>query len=206
MKRRSMLRHLARFGLHAVAMVLGLSAFVRLAGGVDEAWVWAGLAGPANAAEGGEAPKMAMVEDPDLAHLNPNGLARLVEVLNRRKSELDAREAMLDRRRQEMVAAEEALQENLRALKLAEERLQATLEQADGALEGDVGHLTQVYESMKPKDASTLFERMDPKFAAGFLARMSPAAASSILAGMTPESAYAISLIFAGRHADVPQN
>ncbi len=40
---------------------------------------------------------------------------------------------------------------------------------ADVAAENDLQSLTQVYENMKPKDASALFEEMSPEFAAGFL-------------------------------------
>jgi flagellar motility protein MotE (MotC chaperone) len=45
---------------------------------------------------------------------------------------------------------------------------------------------------------------MDPKFAAGFLGRMRADSAAAIMAGMAPDAAYLVSVILAGRNADVP--
>ena len=77
---------------------------------------------------------------------------------------------------------------------------------ADGAAEKDIQNLTAVYQAMKPKDAAALFETMSPEFAAGFLGRMPPEAAAAILSGMSSEAAYGVSVIVAGRNAEVPKN
>jgi flagellar motility protein MotE (MotC chaperone) len=90
-------------------------------------------------------------------------------------------------------------------MKAAEEELKATLALADGAAEDDIARLTAVYQAMKPKDAAALFETMSPEFAAGFLGRMPPDSAAAILSGMSSEAAYGISVIVAGRNADVPK-
>lgn len=47
---------------------------------------------------------------------------------------------------------------------------------------------------------------MDPGFAAGFLGRMRPEAAAGIMTGLSPETAYTISVVLAGRNADVPRD
>ena len=91
-------------------------------------------------------------------------------------------------------------------LAAAEEKLNETLARADGASEADLTRLTDVYQSMKPKDAAALFATMAPEFAAGFLGRMRPEASAAILSGMSPENAYTISVILAGRNANVPKN
>jgi hypothetical protein len=46
---------------------------------------------------------------------------------------------------------------------------------------------------------------MPPAFAAGFMGLMSPAASAAILARMPADAAYAISVMLAGRHADLPK-
>ena len=83
--------------------------------------------------------------------------------------------------------------------------MRATLSLADEASEKDILRLTSVYENMKPKDAAILFEQMEPNFAAGFLGRMRPDIAAEILSGLSPEVAYSISVILAGRNANVPK-
>jgi flagellar motility protein MotE (MotC chaperone) len=126
---------------------------------------------------------------------------------------LDAREARLDRRAEEIAVrmqaltlAEEEIAQKLAALEEAEQALRATLALARTAAEDDLTRLTEVYANMKPKQAAALFEQMDPDFAAGFLSRMQPGAAAAIMAGMTPETAYLVSVIVAGRNAEVPRD
>jgi flagellar motility protein MotE (MotC chaperone) len=92
------------------------------------------------------------------------------------------------------------------ALAAAEAKLSETLSRADGAAETDLAQLTQVYESMKPKDAAKLFAAMDPEFAAGFLGRMQPASSAAIMSGMPADAAYAVSVLLAGRNAMVPKH
>ena len=101
--------------------------------------------------------------------------------------------------------AETEIDRKMAALEEAEANLRATLALANGAAEEDLARLTDVYANMKPKQAAALFEEMDPNFAAGFLGRMRPDAAAAILAGLTPRAAYTISVVLAGRNADVPK-
>lgn len=194
MRRRLTFRLVGRMGLHFMAIALIVSGALRVAGSVNE--VFAQMPGVAWAATA--------VSEDEASLISTSSVTRLLEGLKARETELDARERKLALRQEEITQALALIQANLEALQLAETQLQSTLARAGGALEGDVGHLTQVYEAMKPKEAAKLFEQMDTKFAAEFLARMSPTAASGILAGMSTETAYAISLIFAGRHAAVP--
>lgn len=123
-----------------------------------------------------------------------------------REKKISAQEAHILDQMKALSIAESALDRKLAELVRVEKKLRATLALANGAAEGDLEQLTGVYEKMKPKNAAALFEKMDPKFAAGFLARMRPDAAANILAGLPPETAYTISLIFAGRNANVPKD
>ncbi len=126
--------------------------------------------------------------------------------LREREALLEDREAALADRMQALAVAEVEVKENLTALVAAEERLKATMALANTAAEDDLGRLTAVYENMKAKEAAALFETMDPQFAAGFLGRMRPEAAAAIMAGLKPETAYTISVVLAGRNANVPTN
>ena len=130
----------------------------------------------------------------------------MFEIISERTKQLDDKEFALLTREKDLEAAELLIQNNLVRLEEAEQRLAKTIDMVDGASEDDLGRLTTVYESMKPKTAAQLFSQMTPDFAAGFLGRMSPKAAGEIMSGLTPEEAYAISVVLAGRNANVPKN
>lgn len=131
------------------------------------------------------------------------GISDLIEDLQRRKKELDERERQIEERLALVEEAEEALRRDLSLVEEAEARLQAAIEVADDAAADDLGRLIAVYESMKSADAAALFQAMTPEFAAGFLSEMRAEAAASIMSEITPEFAYAVSVIIAGRNADI---
>lgn len=135
---------------------------------------------------------------------NSEGIGELLASLKLREARIEKQETALQDRMQALAVAEVGVKKNLDALVQAEQRLKATMALADTAAEDDLSRLTSVYENMKPKDATKLFEEMDPQFSAGFLGRMRPDAAASIMAGLTPAKAYSISVILAGRNAEVP--
>lgn len=128
----------------------------------------------------------------------------VLAALQARSQILDTKEAAFADRMAALTLADTEIAKKLVALETAENRLAATLALADQAAETDLGRLTAVYESMKPKEAAALFQEMAPEFAAGFLGRMRPEAAAAVMAGLTPQAAYTISIMLAGRNANVP--
>ncbi|MEO1025838.1 MAG: hypothetical protein AAFX07_09825 [Pseudomonadota bacterium] len=143
------------------------------------------------------------VETEHVADVTPELLAILKKTKDR-EAAVELREAELDAREQTLALIEVSIAEDLQRLEQAEADLRATMAAADQAAESDIGRLTAVYENMKPDQASALFQLMEPSFAAGFLGRMRPDAAAAIMAGLNPELAYTISVVLAGRNADVP--
>lgn len=175
--------------LAILALLLASSGALRVGSGVGQAL--------ANADE-----NPAVSTEPLVCPAPPLALA---EALSAREAKLAAQEAALEDRLAALALADQAIGAQLAALTKAEEDLAATLALADGAAEKDLARLTQVYETMKPKDASALFNAMAPEFAAGFLGRMRPDAAAAVLSGMSSDAAYAISVLLAGRNAEVPK-
>ncbi|MCG7521096.1 MotE family protein [Ruegeria sp. Ofav3-42] len=157
-------------------------------------------AGPALAKSGAPLPP----ESGQSQAQRPGAQVLLTELL-RREDALKQREAALVDKEKALDIADRAIETRLTALQEAEDSLRETLAFAEKAAETDLTRLTDVYQSMKPKDAAALFETMDPGFAAGFLSRMPPDAAAGVLAGLSPEAAYTISVIMAGRNAAAPQ-
>lgn len=132
------------------------------------------------------------------------GIGELLIAIKARETRVVAQEEKLTNRLQALNIAEVSMKKNLAALIEAEEKLKATMALANTASEDDLVRLTAVYENMKSKNAIPLFEEMDPQFSAGFLGRMRPETAAPIFAGLTPAKAYTISVILAGRNAEVP--
>lgn len=132
-------------------------------------------------------------------------IAVVLKALKEREVRLDEREAALDEREQRVARAETAVRAQLAEMAAAEDELTRLLKLVETAAEDDLARLTAVYENMKPAEAAALFSEMAPAFAAGFLGRMRPDAAAKIMAGLEPPLAYSVSVMLAGRHADLPQ-
>ena len=198
MKRRMPKRSWAsgRGALTLVAVVLIGSAVVRLSGS------GAAIALELKEQLAGSDDAPAMSTDTDARDLSPE-LIQLLAETKEREARVLAREAELDARVQALALIETAVKDDLERLKQAEAELRATMAQADKAAETDIDQLTAVYENMKPDQAAALFQMMEPSFAAGFLGRMRSDAAAAILAGLEPDLAYSISVVLAGRNADV---
>lgn len=135
-----------------------------------------------------------------------DNLSKLLLAFQKREEEISEAEKKLAVRQKALQVAGDEIEKRLATLQSAEESLKSLLALADTAAEDDLAQLTSVYENMKPKQAAELFETMEPAFAAGFLGRMRPDTAAAIMAGLSPQAAYSVSVILAGRNADVPKN
>ena len=185
-----------RGALSLIAALLAGSALVRLGAGPGEA-----IAREFSELDREAAPVVGMQ-----TCQSDDDIAQVLSILKKREAQLDEREARIEQRLAVLAEAEAEMEATLAELVAAEQSLEATLSVADTAAEDDLAQLTTVYETMKPKEAAALFEQMAPEFAAGFLARMRPDAAAQVMAGLTPETAYTMSVILAGRNADVPRD
>jgi len=183
-------RRAGQGALFVVAMLFASSGALRLGSGIGAA-----LAKAENTATP-DAPQTTTCELP----------SALSQALSLREDRVAAQEASLKDRLAALALADAAITKRMEEMKAVEAELKATLSQADGAAEKDIQNLTAVYQAMKPKDAAALFETMSPEFAAGFLGRMPPESAAAILSGMSSEAAYGVSVIVAGRNADVPKD
>ncbi|MRU15464.1 hypothetical protein FDP25_08485 [Roseovarius sp. A21] len=195
MKPKTRRRQPGRGALVVIASLLLLSAGFRVSDGAGQAL--------ALAKEGVEVSPLA--EKGPQACETPEDIRRVLKAIQNREKTLKQRETTLADRMQALSVAKRETDKKLRELLEAEQSLRETMAMAESASETDLGRLTKVYESMKPKQAAALFEEMDPNFAAGFLGRMRPEAAAAIMAGLTPQAAHSFSVVLAGRHANVPK-
>lgn len=181
--------------LLVLALLLLVSALIRLGAGP----------GAAIALEFGDETRVSdQLQGPPVdADISPE-LVRLLKDVKAREEAVKAREDELEARMQVLSLVESEVNKDISVLEQAENELRATIAAASQAAETDIERLTAVYENMKAEQAVGLFELMEPSFAAGFLGRMRPDVAAAILAGLEPDLAYSISVVLAGRNADVP--
>lgn len=190
-----------------IALLLISSAVMRVGIGAGQAVAQA-LTQPVKANQMPE--KEMAAAEPKIANNQAEAMDRtemggLLGALLKREQRIKNMEKQIEKRRKALEVVDEEIRKRLSALEQAEANLRQTLALANGAAEDDLARLTAVYENMKPKDAAALFATMEPDFAAGFLGRMRPDAAAAVMTGLPPDVAYSISVILAGRNANVPK-
>lgn len=110
----------------------------------------------------------------------------LIERLQERRQELEARARDLEMREALMKAAEKQIDSRLGELKGAEEgKTEAT---------DRIKSLVVMYESMGPKEAARIFDRLDPRTLVDLVNHMNPRKVSEIMAKMQPEAAERMTL------------
>ena len=127
----------------------------------------------------------------------------MLETLKGRRSEIDQQEQALMKRQRALEVVEKRVEERMSVLDKTNAQLNTKLEMLQKNADEDLTHLADMYETMKPKQASSIFNQMDPVFAASFLRLMKSNNAGLILANMESKKAYTISVIMANRNADM---
>jgi|GEM_PF-183870 len=126
----------------------------------------------------------------DLDHPTPSAGERAVlESLNQRRLELEARARELDVRENLLAATEKRVEARLAEIKAAEARINATVHKQDEAEAARFKALASMYENMKPKDAAKIFDRLDMRILIELAAQLNPRRMSDILGQMSPEVA-----------------
>ena len=115
----------------------------------------------------------------------------LIERLQERRQELEARARDLEMRENLMKAAEKQLDTRIEELK--------ELEGKGGDAPARIKNIVVMYESMGPKEAARVFDRMDPKTLVELVNQMNPRKVSEILAKMQPEAAERLTVEMARR-------
>jgi flagellar motility protein MotE (MotC chaperone) len=136
----------------------------------------------ANAAKGAAVPKGAA---PPIDAQSGSERA-LLERLQERRQELEARARDLEMRESLLKAAEKQLDSRLGEVKDGEA--------GKGEASERVKALVVMYESMGPKEAARIFDRLDPRTLVELVNHMNPRKVSEIMAKMQPEVAERMTL------------
>jgi flagellar motility protein MotE (MotC chaperone) len=113
----------------------------------------------------------------------------ILERLQSRRQELEARAREIDIRESLLKAAEKRIEARIQELKAVESRIAATSEQKTEADAARFKGIITMYESMKPKDAAKVFDRLDMPVLFEIASQIAPRKMSDILGLMSTEAA-----------------
>jgi flagellar motility protein MotE (MotC chaperone) len=130
----------------------------------------------------------------------------VLENLNRRRQELEARSRELDVRESLLATAEKRIEARLGELKELETRVNAALQKKDEAEAAQFKGLVSMYENMKAKDAAKILDRLEMKVLIEVVKNMNPRRMSDILGQMSPEVAERLSVEIANRSGAVEKD
>ena len=155
-----------------------------------------------------EAPKPAApaveAAKPDMVYPSPEqpmsaSERAILERLQARRQELDARAREMDIRESLLKAAEKRVESHVEELKGVESRISTATEQKSEADAARFKGIITMYEAMKPKDAAKVFDRLEMPVLFQIASQIAPRKMSDILGLMAPEAAERLTVEMARR-------
>jgi flagellar motility protein MotE (MotC chaperone) len=123
----------------------------------------------------------------------------ILERLQSRRQELEARAREVDIRESLLKAAEKRIESKVEEMKAVEARIGATTEQKTETDAARFKGIITMYEGMKPKDAAKIFDRLDMGVLFEIASQIAPRKMSDILGLMQPEAAERLTVELARR-------
>jgi flagellar motility protein MotE (MotC chaperone) len=123
----------------------------------------------------------------------------ILERLQERRQEIDARAREIDIREGLLKAAETKLEQRLAELKEMEKRINDASQAKEDSEAGRFKGLITMYENMKPKDAAKVFDRLELPVLVQVTNLINPRKMSDILGQMSPEAAERLTTELASR-------
>jgi flagellar motility protein MotE (MotC chaperone) len=113
----------------------------------------------------------------------------ILERLQARRQELEARAREIDIRESLLKAAEKRIESKVEEMKAVESRLSAANGQKNETDSARLKNIVTMYEGMKPKDAAKVFDRLEMSVLLDISTQIAPRKMSDILGLMAPEAA-----------------
>ena len=157
-------------------------------------------AGAAAGAAGGGAAKTTSADDLryGLGVVRPDVRA-LLEALEHRQAELDAREREVASKEERLALYEKDVTAKVASLEEIEKRLSARAKAATQAVDAAAESLAKIYGTMKPEAAAPILDRLDDPTVLTIFRRMKEKQVGEILPLMTRERAIALTQALADR-------
>src|SRR3954470_2429177 len=125
----------------------------------------------------------------------------ILERLQSRRQELEARAREIDIRENLLKSAEKRIEGRVEELKAVESRISTVTEQKKETEDVRLKGLVTMYEGMKPKDAAKVFDRLEMGVLFEIASKISPRKMSDILGLMSAEAAERLTVEMARRAA-----
>jgi flagellar motility protein MotE (MotC chaperone) len=132
-------------------------------------------------------------------HIVSAGERAVLESLQDRSKQLEARARELDMRENLIKAAEKRLEAKVDELKGTEARIDTAAGNRDKAEAARFKGIVAMYENMKPKEAARIFDRLEQKILVEVTTQINPRKMSDILAQMSPDAAERLTVELAAR-------
>jgi len=123
----------------------------------------------------------------------------ILERLQSRRQELEARAREIDIRESLLKAAEKRVESRIEELKAVESRIATATEQKSEADTARFKGIITMYEGMKPKDAAKVFDRLEMSVLFEIASQIAPRKMSDILGLMSAEAAERLTIEMARR-------
>ena len=123
----------------------------------------------------------------------------ILERLQNRRQELEARQREIDIRESLLKAAEKRIESKVEEMKAVESRISATAAEQKAAEAQRLKGLVTMYEGMKPKDAARVFDRLEMGVLIEIATQIAPRKMSDIMGLMQPEAAERLTVELARR-------
>jgi flagellar motility protein MotE (MotC chaperone) len=146
-----------------------------------------------------DAPPNGTVIQANGAPLPSSAERAILERLQERRQELDARARELDIREGLIAAAEKRVEGKIGELKQAEAQLGTAEQKKDEAEIARLKSLVTMYENMKPRDAAKIFDHLEMSVLIEVASQINPRKMSDILALMSADTADRLTVELANR-------
>jgi flagellar motility protein MotE (MotC chaperone) len=123
----------------------------------------------------------------------------ILERLQSRRQELEARAREIDIRESLLKSAEKRIEGRVEEMKGIESRISTATDQRNEAEAARFKGLVTMYENMKPKDAAKVFDRLEMSVLFEIASKIAPRKMSDILGQMSPEAAERLTVELARR-------
>ncbi len=146
-----------------------------------------------------EAGKVDAVAHPEQGQSVSPSERAILERLQSRRQELEARAREIDIRESLLKAAEKRVEARVEELKAVESRITATNQQKNEADAARFKGIVTMYEGMKPKDAAKVFDRLEMSVLFEIASQIAPRKMADILGLMSAEAAERLTVEMARR-------
>lgn len=123
----------------------------------------------------------------------------ILERLQARRQEIEARQREIDIRESLLKSAEKRIENKVEEMKAVETRISATQAEQKAAEAQRMKGLVTMYEGMKPKDAARVFDRLEMGVLIEIASQIAPRKMSDIMGVMSPEAAERLTVEMARR-------